>query len=301
MKEYKISENENLVSIVLLCWNRLEDVMISLKKLKNINGIFEIILVDNASTDKTVSCVKEKYNDVKILTLDKNIGIAGWNEGVKMAACDYVILLDDDCYPSPDSIEFMVEKFQSDRMLGVCAFDVRSRDFYDKSSTTNLDKNSMKAEDFGTGFNGACVGVRKDIFLSVGGFDKDFFLYMNEADCTLRIRQLNLSVKFFPDLVAYHKMSPTNRTAWRAPFYYTRNTFWLIWKNYPIQPLILATISLIFHCFLQSIEQRTLIYIRSLLSAFINMKIPLRKRLPLSKVTYEKVFIPLLLCFTFYK
>ena len=124
---------------------------------------------------------------------------------------------------------------------------------------------------------------------------------MNEADCSLRIRDLGYEIRFFPDLIAYHKMAAKNRKSWRAPFYYTRNSFWLIWKNYPVSTALKETLSLSFRCFYYSMEQLTFIYIKALFSAFWNISKIAGKRFPVKEEVVNEMRIPLYLCFTFYR
>lgn len=69
-------------------------------------------------------------------------------------------------------------------------------------------------------------------------------------------------------MVAYHKFSPQNRASWRAPYYYTRNAFWIVWKNYPIRAAVKQTLKLIYDCLYASMEQRTNVYLKALIAAF---------------------------------
>ena len=133
---------------------------------------------------------------------------------------------------------------------------------------------STTQSSYSTGFNGAGAGVRKEIFKKVGFYPGEFFLYMNEADCSLRIRDLGYEIRFFPDLIAYHKMAAKNRKSWRALLLHSKfiladmeelSGFDCFKRN------IITQFPMLYH----SMEQLTFIYIKALFSAFWNIsKLP---------------------------
>ena len=285
----------------MLCWNRWEDVNVSLSKIAEIDySNLETIVVDNGSTDGSQKNIREKFPWVKLIEAGANLGIEAYNLGFEAAEGEFILIIDDDSYPAKDSIERMIQKFSENTKLAVCAFDVRNADDYDQVAKTSKSAATTHST-YSTAFNGAGAGVRKEVFKKVGFYPSEFFLYMNEADCSLRIRDLGYEIRFFPDLIAYHKMAAKNRKSWRAPFYYTRNSFWLIWKNYPTSTALRETISLSFRCFYHSMEQLTFIYIKALFSAFWNMSKIAGKRFPVKEDVVNEMRIPLNLCFTFYR
>ena len=285
----------------MLCWNRWEDVNVSLSKIAEIDySNLETIVVDNGSTDGSQRNIMEQFPWVKLIEAASNLGIEAYNLGFEAAKGEIILIIDDDSYPAKESIERMVQKFSENPKLGVCAFDVRNADDYDQVAKTSNSASTTQSS-YSTGFNGAGAGVRKEIFKKVGFYPGEFFLYMNEADCSLRIRDLGYEIIFFPDLIAYHKMAAKNRKSWRAPFYYTRNSFWLIWKNYPVSTALKETLSLSFRCFYHSMEQLTFIYIKALFSAFWNISKIAGKRFPVKEEVVIEMRIPLYLCFTFYR
>jgi GT2 family glycosyltransferase len=285
----------------MLCWNRWEDVKVSLSRIAEIEyPDLETIVVDNGSTDGSQKNIREQFPRVKLIEAGSNLGIEAYNLGFEAAEGEFILIIDDDSYPDKESIGRMVQKFSENPKLGVCAFDVRNADDYDQVAKTSK-STTLSQCSYSTGFNGAGAGVRKEVFKKVGFYPGEFFLYMNEADCSLRIRNLGYEIRFFPDLIAYHKMAAKNRKSWRAPFYYTRNSFWLIWKNYPVSTALKETILLSFQCFYHSLEQLTFIYIKALFSAFWNVSKISEKRFPVKQCVINEMRIPLYLCFTFYR
>ena len=285
----------------MLCWNRWEDVKVSLSRISEITfSDTETIVVDNGSTDGSQENIKEQFPWVRLIEVSANLGIEAYNLGFKAAEGEFILIIDDDSYPAKESIDRMVQKFSENPKLGVCAFDVRNADDYDQVAH-HSNSITETPSSYSTGFNGAGAAIRKEVFQEVGFYPGEFFLYMNEADCSLRIRDLGYEIRFFPDLVAYHKMAAKNRESWRAPFYYTRNSFWLVWKNYPTARALKDSLTLSFMCFYHCMEQRTLIYIRAMISAFWHLAQLSDKRHPVKPKVAEEMRIPLHLCFTFYR
>jgi len=119
-----MEEQNPLVTVNILSWNRKEDLRESLIELKKTTyPNIELIVVDNASTDGSPEMVEREFPYVKLIKMPKNIGIAGWNIGFEKANGKYIMVLDDDSYPAPDAIELMVEEFEkADEDVGIIAF-----------------------------------------------------------------------------------------------------------------------------------------------------------------------------------
>ncbi|URZ00932.1 glycosyltransferase family 2 protein [Clostridium felsineum] len=295
-----------LVSIVTICWNRKAEICESLYNIKKIDyESLEIIVVDNASTDGTIEKIEKDFKEVKLVKMTKNLGIEAYNVGFKEAKGEYIVILDDDSFPEKNSIKRMVEKFQKDDELGMVAFDVRNYYNYDEVKKMNLEENfdgeAAEADDYIMAFNGAGAGVRTNVLKEAGFYPEEFFLYWNEQDTAFRILDMGYKIKFFADVIAYHKYSPQNRTSLRAPFYYTRNAFFLVWKNYSTKFALKKTMELIYSCFYFSMEQKTSIYLKAMWNAFINFNKIKGKRKVVNKYIEENLRIPLNVSFTFYK
>ncbi|MUG72489.1 glycosyltransferase family 2 protein [Paenibacillus validus] len=297
---------EPCVSIVMLCWNRKEDVYESLQRIREIEyGALEVIVVDNGSTDGTQTMVEQEFPEARLIRMYKNLGIEAYNIGFENASGEYIVILDDDSFPAKQAIRRMVDKFQKDPQLGVVAFDVRNYFNYDEVKTMEAESGDVNTaaitKDYLMSFNGAGAGVRKDIFKEVGFYPEDFFLYNNELDVAFRILDLNYKIEFFSDVVAYHKFSPQNRASWRAPYYYTRNAFWIVWKNYPIRAAVKQTLKLIYDCLYASMEQRTNVYLKALIAAFSQSDAIRNKRKAVRSDIVQRLRVPFDVFFTFYR
>lgn len=295
-----------LVSIVSICWNRKIDICESLRKIREIDyDNLEVILVDNYSIDGTVEEIEENFKEVKLIKMFKNIGIEAYNIGFKNAKGKYIVIIDDDSFPHKQAIKRMVDKFEKDEKLGMVAFDVRNFYNYDAVTMEEIvdDKQDTKAEaqNYLMAFNGAGAGVRKDLLEKVSFYPEEFFLYWNEQDTAFRILDSGYKIQFFADVVSYHKYSPKNRSSWRAPLYYTRNAFWLIWKNYSLKESIKLTFKMVKDCFYYSMEQHTTVYLKAMFLAFKDSKKLKGKRKPVDKYIEENLRIPFNVSFTFFK
>ncbi|MZP29446.1 glycosyltransferase [Heliobacterium undosum] len=305
-----------LVSVVILNWNRRDDLREGLTRLREQPyRPIEVIVVDNGSSDDSVAMVQADFPEVKIIEIGANIGVEAYNHGFRQARGDYVVILDDDSFPAHDAIARMVERFREDPRLGVVAFDVRSYVQFEewlrrremtgeiRSAGTEQATGQQKAAEpeYYMSFNGAGAGVRRSVMEKAGYYPGEFFLYMNEMDMAFRIWDAGYRIRFFPDIISYHKASPTNRQSWRAPFFYTRNLFWLVWKNQPLLPAWLLTLRLFYYCVYFSLEQQTGIYLKAAWAAVVQLPMILRLRKPVRDEVARKLRVPYRVNFTFYR
>jgi hypothetical protein len=265
-----------LVSAVIVSYNRRDDLretlsMLSRQNYKNI----EIIVVDNASADGTAAMVNELgLPNLRLLQMEENVGVKAYNRGFFEAARgEYILILDDDSFPAADAIEKMIEKFNRYPALGIVSFTVKDYSTFGNSPeiTTSTAEDPPFNDDYIMSFHGAGAGVRREVLEKAGGYPEEFFLYFNETDMALRVWNAGFRIESFPDVVCFHKSSLANRTSERGPFYYTRNIFWVIWKNYPAASMWKATFLMLFYVFYYSLEQRTFIYIRAFIDAAANV------------------------------
>ncbi|MBF0456973.1 MAG: glycosyltransferase family 2 protein [Nitrospirae bacterium] len=266
-----------LVSAVIVSYNRRDDLretlsMLSLQHYKNL----EIIVVDNASADGTAAMISELVlPNLRLIQMEENVGVKAYNRGFEAANGEYILILDDDSFPAPDAIEKMIEKFNRYPEVGIVSFTVKDYSTFKNNSPAVAASTAGDTDfndDYIMSFHGAGAGVRRDVLKKAGGYPEEFFLYFNETDMALRVWNAGFRIESFPDVVCYHKSSMTNRTSERGPFYYTRNIFWTIWKNYPGLLMWKATLLMLFYVFYYAFEQRTFIYIRAFFDAVVNVR-----------------------------
>jgi len=243
------------VSIIVVNHNGkhfLEECFASLENLAYPRDRFEVILVDNASTDGSVQFVREGFPRVKILQLDRNYGFCKPNnDGVEIAAGEYVVLLNNDTVVTHDWLSELVKGALSEEGVASCASKML---YHDRPNVINTAGGQLTiigggiyrgygdkdGPEYGrpvhTGFGcGAGVLVKKDLFRLVGGFDEDYFASCEENDLGWKLWLYGHRVLYVPTAVMYHKESGTfgSRSTFEAAkvYYITRNRLYNIVKN----------------------------------------------------------------------
>ena len=114
------SNGRPLVSIVILSWNRHDDLKLTLDKVSKLDYPYtEIIVVDNHSTDESCEMAINNFPYVRLIRLPRNLGIEGFNIGMINSRGKYIVLLDDDSHPENSAISKMVEEFEANKRLGI--------------------------------------------------------------------------------------------------------------------------------------------------------------------------------------
>ncbi|MFQ5561793.1 MAG: glycosyltransferase family 2 protein [Nitrospinota bacterium] len=287
---------DKLVSVVILTWNRCCDLSETLREVeKSTYSALEILVVDNCSTDGTAEMVKKQFPDVTFIALDENVGIAGYNVGFKKAKGEYILVLDNDSFPEINSIKKMVGYFEEFPTLGVAAFDVKN--YCEKERQLEFGPGQGETA---TGYNGAGAGIRRSCLDKAGALFEPFFLYMNEQDHALRVLQSGYGIRWFPDLVAFHKQSASSRSSEKMAYFYTRNLLWMIWRNYPLFLMFRSTFLIFFFAVLYSVKLRNKVYFRAISDAVVGLKRIVPARSPVDRKIIGNARIPLSLAFSVY-
>lgn len=200
-----------LVTINILSFNRKEELRNTIKKVmtqsyKNI----EIIVVDNASTDGTPDMVMAEYPIVKLIQSKSNLGISGWNEGFKAAAGNFVLVLDDDSYPSEHAIRNGVDYLIKNKKTGVIAYNIYN---------TRIEKS--ETEEFNSSpylFVGCGALIRREVLQKVGLFNDLIFIYLHELDYSARVYDAGLKIKYLSGCTVIHNQSLVGRDNSQNPF-----------------------------------------------------------------------------------
>ncbi|MFC2135594.1 glycosyltransferase family 2 protein [Bacteroidota bacterium] len=224
--------NDNpLVTVNILSFNRKEELRNTLTKVyeqdyKNI----EVIVVDNASEDGSPEMVENDFPDVKLIRLEKNIGIAGWNRGFEIAKGEYILVLDDDSYPVKNTISHGIKYFDYEK-IGIIALSIYNN-YLQLYETENYDEYPL-------GFIGCGALIKRKVFDDVGYYDENIFLYHNELDFSLRTLDRDWLLFIANDAKVIHNYSSESRfaqsknllcTGFRYENYF--KSMWIvIWKN----------------------------------------------------------------------
>lgn len=247
-----------LVSIVIVNWNGRKFLGPCLTSIFSQEySPFEIVLVDNGSTDGSVEFLKEKFPSVKIIKNDKNLGFAeANNQGIDASRGDFILTLNNDTELHAGFLsELMSSAIDSEGSTGMWAPKILSlsdRNVIDSvgglliyrdglaKGRGRLEKDRGQYDSAGEVlFPSACAALyRKKLLEEVGGFDADFFAYCEDTDLGLRARLAGWKAASVPRAVVYHYYSGTGGryTPFKACLV-ERNRLWVAIKNFPLPML----------------------------------------------------------------
>lgn len=233
----------DLISIVFLNYNRLDETHYTVQKLlecRDMDADIEIISVDNGSTDGTAEYLMSEEGNIKVILLDKNYGIGGYNRGFGAARGKMIIVLDDDSHVESDTIQRVRRLFALNGDIGIVAFKILDNDRR-RVSTWHIPAEDRYQESFA--FVGCGFAARKDVFEQAGFYPESFFVYHNEIAVAVEVRRLGWKVVYDPQCVAVHRTQGQQRDAARRTYYTLRNSLILIWTYYPLAIALYMTIS----------------------------------------------------------
>jgi len=237
----KISDNFNRnklsFSIVILTYNRPGPLNNLLSHLAKLDKSVEVIVVDNNS-DTPLENIEHIYPFVKLIKLEKNIGIAGRNIGIREASGSIIITLDDDIIGITNYEIDYLNKILIKGDIGAICFKV-----VDEYSNNIRDWcHHRKKEEYQnqtfitTEITEGAVAFRKEIVLKAGLYPEEFFISHEGPDLAFRIMNLGYKVIYDPNITVSHSRSSLGRPSWRRYYYDTRNLIWLVIRNYPFFP-----------------------------------------------------------------
>lgn len=225
------------VSVVLVNWNRREDICANLSALQRQHyRDFEVIVVDNGSTDGSIDRL-EQEPDIRLIKLGVNRGpSAARNVGVADAQGEYCLFLDSDAILSRRGLARLVRIMDQEQDLGLIG--CRVLNYF----TREIDQwiYSQPYESHGRrrfdtySFSAAGAMVRTDLFRRVGGFWEQLFIYNEEVELSIKIHQAGYRVIYCPSVSVFHRAAPEGRNASSTYFYYQcRNWIWIFYRHYP--------------------------------------------------------------------
>jgi GT2 family glycosyltransferase/2-phospho-L-lactate transferase/gluconeogenesis factor (CofD/UPF0052 family) len=248
-----------LVSVLMLAWNRKDEVEIGLREMRKLNyPNVEFVVVDNGSVDGTAQMVYENFPEANVVRLHKNTGMTGYNVGLATARGKYVIMLDDDSHLAPDAVSKMVKIWELDENQDVGAMAFRVINPINGSLVTHLWEERLGEVEPGrereiTSFAACGAAVRRDMLDEVGYFDDDFFLYATEDDLSIRIWDAGHKIVYEPRCLSYHRESGLMRN-WKRYGFGFRNATWFNIKHLPLHLLPLMFVRNMFWLVTRSIH-----------------------------------------------
>lgn len=189
---------------------------------------FEIIFVDNASSDESVEFVKQYYPEVKIIINKENLGFAGGNNvGYENSKGEYILLLNNDTVVTKDFLKILVGYLDGNKDVGIVQpkiYLTRGEKLLDSTGsfltqTGFLQHSGLFETDHGQydeireifSAKGACMLIKKELIEKIGFLDENYFAYFEETDLCWRTWLAGYKTVFLPKAVIYHDMGLTVR------------------------------------------------------------------------------------------
>lgn len=214
----------SLVSIITVNHNGWQDTLELIASLKRMETYpYEVIVVDNASEGDDAEKVQRAYTDVKVVRSETNLGFAGGNNlGYQYARGAYILFLNNDTVLKAPLLSPLVNRLADKRIGGVspCIFfyhhpdslqyygyqdmtPITLRHTTEKFSRDRMDEYMRpKQTDI---LHGAAMMVRRDVIEKVGMMPEIYFLFYEEFDWSLRIREGGYILYYEPAAQIYHK------------------------------------------------------------------------------------------------
>ena len=216
------------VNLFVLNWNGRDltlDCLSSLEKITYPN--VKVYVIDNGSSDNSVTEIQNQFPDFEIIQLPENYGFSrGNNAGFQLVKqkADFAIFLNNDTVVDPYFVEPLINEMESNSTvkqatpkifyaddleyiwfgggkINLWAGWIRHLGIRQKDSTQFSFNRNV---DYATG---CCVCMRTEDFESIGMVDESFFMYGEDVDLSLRFREQGGQILFVPESKIWHKVS----------------------------------------------------------------------------------------------
>jgi GT2 family glycosyltransferase len=218
------------LSVVIVCyrgWDRLSKCLDSINSFTGGRFSMEVIIVDNKSDDDGFNRIEGRFNNFRFIRNSINGGFAnGCNLGASFASGEYILFLNPDTIVTEHEIEELITGAKSDRSFYIVSCRqirengkdtkstgtfpglFRNRDMRDASGDRRNENEKILFPDW---VSGSVMIMKKDIFISLRGFDEDFWMYSEDVDICKRARISGGEVAFFSKIIAEHNHGGSSR------------------------------------------------------------------------------------------
>jgi N-acetylglucosaminyl-diphospho-decaprenol L-rhamnosyltransferase len=244
------------VSVLLVCWNNrgyLEPCLHSLYQ-SGLRRTFEVVVVDNGSTDGGQKMLREQFPEVRIVQNHRNLGLScATNQGIRATTGRYVLLLNNDTLVNGPSLEEMVHFMEVTPDAGAVGGKLLNPDgsfqgaaarfsslWQELLIATRLGEflwegypshEDDKQENVVDWLSSACLLVRRSAFAEVGLLDEEYFIYGDETDFQFRLKRAGWKVYYLPQVTTIH-YGGRSMDRWRRRKMVYRGKMLFYRKNY---------------------------------------------------------------------
>lgn len=223
-----MSEKSNQITAVVVNWNAGKHLVSCVRSLlAQARVTMDVIVVDNASSDNSLTELAEFGDRVQIIQTGENLGFGrGVNRGVSATTTPYVLVLNPDVVLEPHAASHMMAFLSQNPNAGLvgprlkdtdgevrasCGWAPRLVDEICRKFLLHLvfplfkfRRTRPKEATVVDWVTGACFATRREVFETLGGFDEAIFMYYEDVDLGLRVQSLGWDVWYLPDAVGTH-------------------------------------------------------------------------------------------------
>ena len=223
------------ISIIIVTWNVHEDIYQCLNSIEQNKPScsYEVIIVDNASTDGTIDIIQNKFPETMLIINNDNRGFAAANNvGIGKSNGQYILFLNPDTIIQSNALDILIAYLDENQDVGACGPKLlyndgklqpstrKFPDYYSALYQNTILKNTglfrknyniYRMRDFNFDqikdvdiLMGAAILTRRSIIENIGPMDESFFMYYEEADLCYRIVQAGWRIVFVPDAAIIH-------------------------------------------------------------------------------------------------
>lgn len=227
---------------------------------------WQIIVVDNASEDDSAEAIATRFPSVHLIRNDRNLGYAGGNNlGLRQANGDVVVLLNSDVIVSPEGLSSLASYLQTCAAVGAVSprlttaqGDPQSYAFGNDPTLPYLFQRGIRSllrrgdvHDWKVDHplsidwvSGACLCVRREVIDQVGLLDENFFLYFEDVDWCLRMRQAGWQIVYNPNWSVVHFGGGSQLERYGSSPLYYESLLYFYQKHYPGFPALILRVAI---------------------------------------------------------
>jgi GT2 family glycosyltransferase len=241
-------------SVITVGYNSRERLEVYLPTALACRGKYEVIISDNGSIDGSLEYLEREFPQVRVLRNGKNLGFAAANNrAAEVADYEILVFVNPDTAVDPDWLYHLLRPFK-DPAVGATTSKIKLMSDSNRLNTCGntvhisgltlcrglgRSKDLYRCMDEVDAISGAAFAMRREIFEQLGGFDEDFFLYMEETDLSVRARLAGWKCLYVPESIVLHdydlRFGP-NKT-----FYQERNRYLMLLKNFKWRTLLVLS------------------------------------------------------------
>ncbi len=217
---------------------------------------FDVVLIDNASSDHSVEYVNKWFPEIKVIQMSKNYGFAeAYNRAMDMINSEYIVMLNSDVMVNENWLDPITKFLEENKDYAVAMPKVLSYEEQDSFEyagasggyidalaypfcrgrifdTVEQDEGQYDSVESVFWATGAAFVIRKELYVEMGGFDNDFFAHHEEIDLCWRLRNAGYRIAVIPESVVYHLGGGTLEYDNKRKIYLNfRNNLFTLFKN----------------------------------------------------------------------